>query len=327
LVSSAYSDARSICDQKGHPVSDIDAAKVKELRERTGAGMMDAKRALVETKGDMEKAADWLRSKGLAAAAKKAGRVAADGLVAVAVKGNQGAVVEINSETDFVARNDKFQDLVKAVAGVALASNGDYAKTSAAKFPGSSQSVKERVVEAVATIGENIQFRRSAGLSVKQGIVASYVHNAAKPDLGKIAVLVAVESSAPADKLAGVGKQVAMHVAAANPQAVTPDALDKVLVARERAVFEEQSRASGKPPEIIAKMVEGRLRKFYGEVVLMEQLSVMDNETKISKVIEDAGKAAGAPVKVTGFVRYALGEGIEKKQEDFAAEVAAATKH
>jgi len=308
-------------------VSDIDAAKVKELRERTGAGMMDAKRALVETNGDMEKAADWLRSKGLAAAAKKAGRVAADGLVAVAVKGAQGAVIEVNSETDFVARNDKFQDLVKAVAGVALANGGDFDKTSAAKLTGSQKSVKDAVVDAIATIGENIQFRRAAGLSVKQGTVFSYVHNAVKPDLGKIAVLVGLESSAPPDKLAGLGKQIAMHVAAANPQAVTPGSLDKNLVAREKSVFEEQAKASGKPAEIVAKMVEGRLRKYYGEVVLLEQLSVMDNETKISKVIEDAAKAAGAPVKVTGFVRFALGEGIEKKQEDFAAEVAAATKH
>ncbi len=308
-------------------MSDISAAKVKELRERTGAGMMDAKRALVEANGDMEKATDWLRSKGLAAAAKKAGRIAADGLVAVATKGNQGAVVEVNSETDFVARNDKFQDLVKAVAGVALANNGDFAKTESAKALGSPQTVKERVVEAVATIGENIQFRRSAGLSVKQGVVVSYVHNAIAPDLGKIAVLVGLESTADASKLTAVGKQIAMHIAAANPQALTPETLDKAVVQREKAVFEEQAKASGKPPEIVAKMVEGRIRKFYGEVVLLEQLSVMDNETKISKVIEDAAKAAGAPVKVTGFVRYALGEGIEKKQEDFAAEVAAATKH
>jgi elongation factor Ts len=298
-------------------VSEIDAAKVKELRERTGAGMMDSKKALIEAKGDMEKAADWLRSKGLAAAAKKAGRVAAEGLVAVAVKGTQGVAVEVNSETDFVARNDKFQELVLSVAQAALANGGDFAKTEAAK--------KDSVVNAVATIGENIQFRRSAGVAVKSGIVVSYVHNAVKPDLGKIAVLVGLESTGDASKLQAVGKQLAMHIAAANPQALTADALDKNVVARERAVFEEQSKASGKPADIIAKMVEGRIRKFYGEVVLMEQVSVMDNETKIAKVVEDAGKAAGAPVKIAGFVRMAVGEGIEKRQEDFAAEVAAAT--
>ena len=299
-------------------MSEIDAAKVKELRERTGAGMMDSKKALIEAKGDMEKAADWLRSKGLAAAAKKAGRIAAEGLVAVAVKGTQGVAVEVNSETDFVARNDKFQDLVLSVAQAALANGGDFAKTEAVK--------KESVVNAVATIGENIQFRRSAGVSVKNGVVVSYIHNAVKPDLGKIAVLVGLESTGDASKLQSVGKQLAMHIAAASPQALTADALDKNVVARERAVFEEQSKASGKPPEIIAKMVEGRIRKFYGEVVLMEQVSVMDNETRISKVIEDAGKAAGAPVTIAGFIRMAVGEGIEKKQEDFAAEVAAVTK-
>lgn len=307
-------------------MSEIDAAKVKELRERSGAGMMDCKRALMETKGDMDKAIDWLRSKGLSAAAKKAGRIASEGLVATAVHGRQGVVVEVNSETDFVARNDKFQGLVKGVVDVALANNGNYAKTSAAKFPGSSQSVNDRIVEAVVTIGENIQFRRSAGISVSQGVVVSYVHNAVKPDMGKIGVLVALESTGDATKLAVVGKQIAMHVAAANPQSVATESLDPKVVERERAVFAEQSKASGKPPDIIAKMVEGRLRKFYGEVVLLEQIFVVDNESKVSKVIEDASKAAGASVKVAGFVRYALGEGIEKKQEEFAAEVAAATK-
>ncbi len=308
-------------------MSDIDAAKVKELRERTGAGMMDCKRALMEAKGDMEKATDWLRSKGLAAAAKKAGRVAADGLVAVAVNGPQGAVVEVNSETDFVARNDKFQDLARGVAQAALANSGDYDKTAAAKLPGSTKSVKDSVVDAVATIGENIQFRRSTGLSVKSGVVVPYIHNAVKPDLGKIAVLVALESTGDAAKVTALGKQLAMHIAAANPQAVTPETLNKELVARERAVFEEQAKASGKPADIVAKMVEGRIRKYYAEVVLMEQVFIIDNETKIAKVVEDAAKTVGAPVKVAGFVRYALGEGIEKKQEDFAAEVAAVTKH
>lgn len=308
-------------------MSDIDAAKVKELRERTGAGMMDCKRALIEAKGNMEKATDWLRSKGLAAAAKKAGRVAADGLVAVAVKGTQGVAVEVNSETDFVARNDTFQELVRAVAQVALANNGDYDKTAAGKIAGTQQSVKDRVVAAVATIGENIQFRRSAGLSVKNGVVVPYVHNAVAPELGKIAVLLALESTGDAGKLMALGKQIAMHIAAANPQALTPETLNKDLVARERAVFEEQAKASGKPAEIIAKMVEGRVRKYYAEVVLLEQVFVVDGETKVSKVVEDAAKTVGAPVKITGFVRYALGEGIDKKQEDFAAEVAAATKH
>lgn len=304
-------------------MAEVDAAKVKELRERSGAGMMDCKRALTEAGGDMDKAVDWLRSKGLAAAAKKAGRVAAEGLVAVATDKTRGVAVEVNSETDFVARNDKFQDLVRNVAKVALGANGDYDKAVGAPYPGTKHTVGDQVKETVAAIGENIQFRRAKSLSVAHGAVVSYIHNVIAPDMGKIAVLVALESTGDVAKLAALGKQLAMHIAAANPQSLTVETLDPAAVERERAVFAEQSKASGKPADIIAKMVDGRLRKFYGEAVLLEQVFVIDGETKVAQVVENAAKDVGAPVKLAGFVRYALGEGIEKKQEDFAQEVAA----
>ncbi len=307
-------------------MAEITAALVKELREKTGAGMMDCKRALTETKGVFDDAVDWLRKKGLAAAAKKAGRVAAEGLVGVAGSGTSGAVVEVNAETDFVARNDQFQGFVRAVAAATLAKGDDVEALKAAPVPGGTRSIGDELTQLIATIGENMALRRARKLSVKNGLVAAYVHNQAATGLGKIGVLVALESGAPQDRLAALGKQLAMHVAAANPQALTPADVDPSALERERNVLSEQARASGKPENIIAKMVEGRLRKYYEEVVLLEQTSVIDGETKIAKVVEAAGKEMGAPVQITGFVRFALGEGIEKAQSDFAAEVAATAR-
>jgi len=303
-------------------MAEITAALVKELREKTGAGMMDCKKALAETKGDLENAVDWLRKKGLAAAAKKAGRVAAEGLVGVATGGKVGAVVEVNSETDFVARNEAFQSFVKTVAELAL-KTGDAEALKKAAYPGGG-TVEEALTNLVAKIGENMGIRRVARLEVKEGAVVSYIHNALTPGLGKIGVLVALESSAPVEKLAETGKQLAMHVAAANPQYLDTQSVDKSALDRERDVLKEQARASGKPEAIIDKMVEGRLRKFYEEVVLHEQIFVIDGETRVAKVVEAAAKGAGAPIKVAAFVRYALGEGIDKGPAgDFAAEVAA----
>jgi len=303
-------------------MAEITAALVKELREKTGAGMMDCKKALGETAGDLEGAVDWLRKKGLAAAAKKAGRVAAEGLVAVAAEGTVGAVVEVNAETDFVGRNDQFQAFVKSVAAVALKSENDVAAIKAAKLA-SGKTVEEEVTSLIATIGENMNFRRAKVLKVSQGVVATYIHSATAPGLGKIGVLVALESAGDVAKLNEVGKQIAMHVAAANPLFLTVDSVDGAALDRERAVLTEQAAASGKPAEVITKMVEGRIRKYYEEVVLTEQVYVIDGETKISKVVENAAKDAGAPVKLVGFARFALGEGVEKEEKDFAAEVAA----
>jgi elongation factor Ts len=303
-------------------MAEITASLVKELREKTGAGMMDCKRALGETAGDIEGAVDWLRKKGLAAAAKKAGRIAAEGLVGVATAGNAGAVVEVNSETDFVARNEAFQDFVRQVADLALA-KGDLDAVKAAAFPGTGRTVAEELTHLVATIGENMSQRRVRRLEVGKGVVVSYVHNALVPGLGKIGVLVALESGGDQGKLTALGKQLAMHVAAANPQFLTIADVDAASLDRERDVLREQAKASGKPDAIIDKMVEGRLRKYYEEVVLLEQIFVVDGETRIAKVVEAAAKEAGAPIKVTAFARFALGEGIEKEQSDFAAEVAA----
>ncbi|HTP83607.1 MAG TPA: translation elongation factor Ts [Alphaproteobacteria bacterium] len=303
-------------------MAEITAALVKDLREKTGAGMMDCKKALTETGGDVEGAVDWLRKKGLAAAAKKAGRVAAEGLVGVAASGPRGAMVEVNAETDFVARNDSFQDFVRKVTDLAMTAGGDIEKLKSAAYPGGG-TVAEKLTSLVATIGENMSLRRGVGLSVGQGVVASYVHNASSPGLGKIGVLVALESAGPADKVAALGKQLAMHIAAANPLSLSVADLDKAAVERERAVLSEQAKTSGKPDNVIAKMVEGRLRKFYEDVVLLEQVFVVDGESRVSKVLENAAKEIGAPVKVAAFRRYALGEGIERKTEDFAAEVAA----
>ena len=305
-------------------MAEITAALVKELREKTGAGMMDCKKALGENNGDLEAAVDWLRTKGLAAAAKKAGRVAAEGLVGVVIDGNKGAVCEVNAETDFVARNEGFQNLVESITKLAIDAGDDVDALKAMAFPGTGRTVEEEVTHAIATIGENMSIRRNAALSVSNGVLAHYVHNALKPGLGKIAVLVALESDGGTDGLEEVGKQLAMHVAAARPQSVSRDDLDQSAVERERQVLIEQARESGRPENIIEKMVEGRLRKFYEEVCLLEQIFVIDGESKVEQIVENAGKAAGGTVKVTDFRLFVLGEGIEKKEDDFAAEVAAA---
>jgi elongation factor Ts len=304
-------------------MAEVSAALVKDLREKTGAGMMDCKKALGETKGDLEAAVDWLRKKGLAAAAKKAGRVAAEGLVGVHAEGKKGALVEVNAETDFVARNEQFQAFVRTVAKLALDQGSDVEALGRQTYPGEGKPVAEKLTQLIATIGENMALRRTVALSVPNGVVASYMHNQAAPGLGKIGVLVALESTADAGKLAQLGKQLAMHVAAANPQALTVADIDPKTLERERAVLAEQARASGKPEEIVAKMVEGRLRKYYEEVVLLEQTYVVDGESRVKAVIEAAVKALGAPVRIAGFARMALGEGIEREQKDFAAEVAA----
>jgi elongation factor Ts len=304
-------------------MAEITASLVKELREKTGAGMMDCKRALGETDGNLEEAVDWLRKKGLAAAAKKAGRVAAEGLVAVATSGTVGTVVEVNSETDFVARNDRFQAFASQIAQLALSSDGDVEALKQVQFPGAGRTVSEELTNLVATIGENMNLRRAAKLSVGDGVVASYVHSALAPSLGKIGVLVAIESTGDKERLEQLGRQIAMHIAAARPDALDIADVDAAALDRERSVLAEQARASGKPEEIIAKMVEGRLRKYYEEVVLLEQTFVIDGESKVRKVVEAAAKELGTAVAVKGFVRFTLGEGIEKDEGDFAAEVAA----
>lgn len=302
----------------------ITASLVKELRETSGAGMMDCKNALKETDGDMEAAVDWLRNKGLAKAAKKAGRVAAEGLVSVAVAGNKGAVIELNSETDFVARNENFQALASKIAEISLASGGDFDATSTADFPGTGETVKDHVTTQVGTIGENLNLRRTAGLSVGSGAVSAYVHNQVAPGLGKIGVLVALESEGDAAKLEALGKQIAMHIAATNPLALDTDSLNPEIVEKEKAFLIEQARESGRPEEIIEKMIEGRMRKYYEEVVLLKQTFVIDGENTVEKAIKNAEGDVGAAIKMTGFVRLQLGEGIEKDEADFAAEVAAA---
>ena len=296
-------------------MAEITAALVKELREKTGAGMMDSKKALVESGGDIEAAVDWLRKKGLAAAAKKSGRVAAEGLVGVHAEGTKAAVVEVNAETDFVARNELFQALVEGVARIALAADGDIEKIKAAPF-GNGRTVAEEITHLVATIGENMSLRRAAVLSVPKGVVATYVHNALKPGIGRIGVLAALEGE-PGETLLKLGREVGMHVAAARPSALDISGVDPAELARERAVLADQARASGKPEAIIEKMVDGRVRKFYEEVVLLEQVWVHDGESRVKAV------AAKAGAKLTGFVRFQLGEGIEKEASDFAAEVAA----
>src|SRR3990170_1045056 len=302
-------------------MAEITAASVKELRERSGAGMMDCKKALTENDGEMEAAVDWLRAKGLAAAAKKAGRTAAEGLVGVAVEGTRGAVVEVNSETDFVAKNEQFQNFVREAARLALASNGDVDALSAAQFPGGG-TVAEALMNNIATIGENQSLRRAAVIEVGEGAVVSYVHNAAAPGLGKIGVLVALESGAPAEVLQPLGKQLAMHIAAANPLALDADGLDPALLERERGIAMEKARESGKPANIVEKMVEGTMAKFRKEHSLLSQLFVIDNKTPVADVVAQAGKDAGAPITLKAYVRVQLGEGIEKKESDFAAEVA-----
>jgi elongation factor Ts len=295
----------------------ITAALVKDLREKTGAGMMDCKKALTETDGALEEAIDWLRKKGLAAAAKKSGRVAAEGLIGVASAPGKAAVVEVNAETDFVARNETFQAFVEAVAQIALQVGDDLEAIKAAPFPGTGRSVAEELTHLVATIGENMALRRVAVLSVKQGVVATYVHQALKPGLGKIGVLAAIEGTGELAALETLGRQVGMHVAATRPEALDVDAVDPAALEREKAVLAEQARASGKPEAIIEKMVEGRIRKYYEEVVLLEQVWVHDGESRVRAVAKKSG------VTLTGFARFALGEGIEKPKDDFAAEVAA----
>ncbi|WP_309660670.1 translation elongation factor Ts [Sphingomonas sp.] len=305
-------------------MAEITAAAVKELRERTGAGMMDCKKALAENQGEMEASVDWLRAKGLAAAAKKAGRTAAEGLVGVAVEGTRGAVVEVNSETDFVAKNEQFQNFVREVAKLALTSGGDIDALGAAPFPGGG-TVAEALTESIAKIGENQSLRRTAVVEVTKGAVVSYVHNAAAPGLGKIGVLVALKSEALAETLQALGKQLAMHIAAANPLALDAASLSPVLIERERGIAIEKAKESGKPANIVEKMVEGGLAKFRKDNALLSQLFVMDNKTPIADVVAAAGKDAGATIELAEFVRFQIGEGIEKKESDFAAEVAAAS--
>jgi elongation factor Ts len=302
----------------------ITAGMVKDLREKTGAGMMDCKGALAETKGDIEAAIDLLRKKGLAKAAKKGGRIAADGLIGLATSSGRGAVVEVNSETDFVARGDQFQAFVRKVSQLALKTEGNLERLLAAPFPDGGTTA-EALSNLIGKLGENMAIRRSAGLSASPGVVASYVHNAIGPDLGKIGVLVALESTADATKLMALGKQIAMHVAGHHPPpvALTSDQLPADVVARERAIYADQARASGKPDNVIEKMVEGRLRKFYEEQVLLSQIFVIDGETPVGKVLENAAKELGAKVQIKNFVRFQVGEGIDKPTTDFAAEVKA----
>jgi len=297
-------------------MADVTAGLVKELREQTGAGMMDCKKALTETDGDIDSAVDWLRKNGLSAAAKKAGRVAAEGLIGIHVEGLSGAIVEVNSETDFVARNDIFQGFVAAVAQIAFDQGGDLAKINAAAYLDTDRTVAEELIRLISTIGENMAIRRAAMVAVDAGSVAAYVHNQIVPGLGKIGVLVALESSADGGALAQTGKQLAMHIAAAAPQAVDRDGVDAGVLDRERQVLADQARASGKPEEIIEKMVEGRLRKYYEEIVLLEQTFVVDGESKIRAVIENAAKDAGAPIKVAAFTRFVLGEGVARDGAD-----------
>jgi elongation factor Ts len=299
----------------------ITAGMVKDLRERTGAGMMDCKAALDDTKGDVEAAIDHLRKKGLAKAAKKSGRVAADGLIGAIVAGNKGAVVEVNSETDFVARNEQFQGLVKMIGQVALDAGDDVEKIKTAKVGGA--TISEAIAEAVAKIGENMSLRRAKRLAVNQGVVSSYVHSAVTDGLGKIGVLVALESSGKQDVLADLARKLAMHVAASNPLAVDPSGLDPAVVAREKDVMAEKFRAQGKPDNMIAKIVESGLKTYYKEVCLLDQPYIHDNGKTVAQAAKEAEGAAGGPIKIAAFARFALGEGIEKAESDFAAEVAA----
>ncbi len=307
-------------------MTDISASLVKELREKTGAGMMDCKKALLETKADLEAAIDWLRTKGLSAAAKKSGRQAAEGLIGIACEGTKGALVEINAETDFVGRNDQFQAFVRETAKLAIPVEGDLDALQKSAYPGTNRTVGEQLTHLIATIGENMTMRRTGGLQVSQGVVVPYMHSATAPGLGRIGVLVALESAAAPEKLEALGKQIAMHVAATNPASLTVADMDPEAIERERAIFKEQALASGKPPEFVDKMIDGRLRKFYEEVVLEEQQFIIDGKTRIKDVVEGQAKELGQPIKLVAFLRFALGEGIEKIETDFAAEVAAAAQ-
>ena len=301
----------------------ITAAMVKDLRDSTGAGMMDCKQALAENNGDMQTAIDWLRKKGLSKAAKKAGRVAAEGLIGAATSGTKGVVVEVNSETDFVARNGQFQGLVKMIAQVALQVGADLEKIKAAKI--GNVTVQTAIADAIATIGENMTPRRAASLEVTKGVVSSYVHNAVIEGAGKMGVIVALESPGKTDQLAQLGRQLAMHVAAANPQAIDPAGLDPAVVKREKDVLADKYRQQGKPENVIEKIVESGLKTFYKEVCLLEQAFIHDSGKSVAQAVKEAEGKVGGAVKIAGFVRYALGEGIEKQESDFAAEVAAAS--
>lgn len=303
-------------------MANITAQMVKELRESTGAGMMDCKTALTETKGDMQAAQDWLRKKGLSKAAKKSGRIAAEGLIGIQVQGTKGVVVEVNSETDFVGRNDLFQGLVKMIAGVALSTGTDVDKINAAKA--GSITVAESIADTIAKIGENMTLRRAAALSVTKGAIGAYVHSSVSDGLGKIGVIVALESPGKADELKALGRLVAMHIAASNPQAVDSTGLDPAVVAREKGVLADKFKAQGKPANVIEKIVESGLKTFYKEACLLEQAYVHDPSKSVTQALKEAEANVGGAIKITGFVRYGLGEGIEKKETDFAAEVAAA---
>ncbi len=307
-------------------MSEITAAMVKELREKSGAGMMDCKKALSETGGDMEAAIDWLRAKGIAKADKKSGRTAAEGLIGIASAGHKAVVVEINSETDFVARNDAFQDIVRGVASVALTTDGSVDAVAAATYPASGKNVADTIKDAIATIGENMTLRRSALLEVKHGVVATYVHNAAGDGIGKLGVLVALQSEGDKAVLTSIGRQIAMHIAATNPLAIRSEEVDAAVAERERNVFIEQARESGKPEAIIEKMVDGRMRKFFEEVALLSQAFVINPDITVGDAVKEAEKEAGAKIEVVGMARLLLGEGIEKEETDFAAEVAAVAK-
>jgi elongation factor Ts len=305
-------------------MTQVTAEQIKTLRENTGAGMLDCRKALTENGGDMDAAVDWLRKKGLSAAAKKSGRIAAEGVIAVSVEGTKGAIIELNAETDFVSRNEQFQKLAGTIAETALRHSIDDVEELKNTSTSFGKTVAEGITWAIANIGENMNLRRVAMLGVHKGVVASYVHSAVAPGMGKIGVLLAVESEGDVNRLEAFGKQIAMHIAAQRPEALHAADLPAEKLERERAVYREQAATSGKPPEVIEKMIEGRVRKYYEEVVLHEQVFVMDNKTKINQVIASAEKEMGKPVKLTGFIRFQLGEGIEKAQSDFAAEVAAA---
>ena len=305
---------------------DIKASLVKELRQQTGAGMMDCKRALTEMSGDMDQSVDWLRRKGLAAAAKKAGRVASEGLVTLLVDGHRGALVEVNAETDFVARNEEFQGFSRKVARLALMCDGNIDHLKRFNYSESGLKVEEELVELVGRIGENMVLRRSGVVSVQEGVVGSYIHNSIKDGMGKIGVVVGLESSGEKDTLLELGRKLAMHICAAKPEAIERDGLDPNALSRERDVLRKQAKDSGKESEIIDKIVDGRLRKYYEEVVLKEQIFLVDGESRVDAIIDAVGKEIGAPIEVSGFLRFELGEGIEKVEEDFATEVAAQIK-
>lgn len=307
-------------------MTEITAAMVKQLRELTGAGMMDCKKALAENNGEMEASIDWLRAKGISKADKKSGRTAAEGLIGIAGAGHKAVVVEVNSETDFVARNDSFQDIVRGVANVALTTDGSVDAIAAATYPATGKSVTDTIKDAIATIGENMALRRAALLEVEHGVVATYIHNAAGDGIGKLGVLVALKSLGDKAVLTSIGRQVAMHIAATNPLAIRAEEVDQAVAERERAIFIEQARESGKPDAIIEKMVDGRMRKFFEEVALLSQAFVVNPDLTVGAAIKEAEKEAGAAIEVVGMARLLLGEGIEKEESDFAAEVAAVAK-